>query len=64
MRKLSLVISFFLALTTLALAGPKLMIPVTHWDVGRVAQNSKINHSYWIKNIGDDTLRIVQVKPG
>jgi hypothetical protein len=64
MRKLLLVISFLLGLTTLTLAGPKLLIPVTHWDVGRVPQNTKINHAYWILNIGDDTLRIVQVKPG
>ena len=64
MRMFLLVISFLLGLTTAVLAGPKLMIPVVHYDLGKVPQNSKVNHTFWIKNIGDDTLKIVQVKPG
>ncbi len=64
MRKLLLVISILLSLTTLAMAKPKLEIPVMHWDLGKVPQNASVDHAYWIKNTGDDTLRITQIKPG
>lgn len=50
--------------STVALGGPKANIPEKHWDFGNVPQNSTISHAYWIKNIGDDTLKIISVKPG
>jgi hypothetical protein len=46
------------------MAGPKILMPETRWDYGDVPQNSTLSHAYWIKNIGDDTLKIVNVKPG
>ena len=51
-------------LFTLAFAGPKVSVPEKHWDFGNVPQNATIAHAYWIKNIGDDTLKIINVKPG
>jgi hypothetical protein len=51
-------------LPAVSLAGPKIMVPETHWDFGIVPQNAMLTHDYWIKNIGDDTLRIIDVKPG
>ncbi len=44
-------------------AGPKLAIPEKSWDFGNVSQHTTIAHAYWLKNIGDDTLRIINVKP-
>jgi hypothetical protein len=46
-----------------ASAGPAISIPQVHWDFGNVPQNSVLSAPYWIKNTGDDTLRI-DVKPG
>jgi len=55
---------FFILLPVLSLAGPKIQVLETHWEYGNVPQNSIVTHAYVIKNIGDDTLRIADVKPG
>ena len=64
MKKLLAVSMFLVAFPALSLAGPKILVPQTHWDYGNVPQNNTISHDYWIKNIGDDTLKIINVKPG
>lgn len=53
-----------LAFWSASLADPKLTVPEPRWDFGFVPQNSKLTHDYWVKNTGDDTLRIIRVKPG
>ncbi|MFQ6008146.1 MAG: DUF1573 domain-containing protein [Candidatus Zixiibacteriota bacterium] len=45
-------------------AGPAIEIPEPAFDFGRVCQNAKIAHTFWIKSTGDDTLRITKVVPG
>ncbi len=45
-------------------AQPKAFVPKTSWDFGKAPQGSVISHSYWLKNIGTDTLRILKVSPG
>jgi hypothetical protein len=42
----------------------KISVPETHYDYGNVPQNSMLSHDYIIKNIGEDTLKIIQVRPG
>jgi hypothetical protein len=64
MKKSLLIASILLGLTSIALAGPKVMIPKTHWDFGKAPQNCPVTHAYWIKNVGDDTLKNIVVKPG
>jgi hypothetical protein len=44
--------------------GPKLLIPQTMFDFGYVPPQSVISHYYLVKNVGEDTLRIENVKPG
>jgi len=43
---------------------PKISFSETSWDFGRTPQQSHVSHTFWIKNIGGDTLRIINVKPG
>jgi uncharacterized integral membrane protein len=67
-------ISFIFGLITLTLlllilsndisAQPKVFMSETSWDLGIIPQGSVISHTYWIKNIGTDTLRILKVRPG
>jgi hypothetical protein len=64
MRYLLAVAMAIMGLSTASFAGPKVSIPEKHWDFGNVPQNSTISHAYWIMNIGDDTLKIINVKPG
>jgi hypothetical protein len=46
------------------LAAPELTIPVTEFNFGYVPQNSKVSHVFWLHSTGDDTLKIIKVKPG
>ncbi|MBI5868558.1 MAG: DUF1573 domain-containing protein [candidate division Zixibacteria bacterium] len=43
---------------------PRVAVSAEEFDFGRVPQGSTISHVFWIKNIGEDTLRITDVKPG
>ncbi len=36
----------------------------TEFNFGRLPPQSVVSHTYWIKNIGEDTLRIISVRPG
>ncbi len=64
MRKLLAVVVFLILATSVVMAKPKLNMPETHWDFGSVPQNAVLSHDYWIRNNGDDTLKIFDVKPG
>jgi hypothetical protein len=64
MRKLLSAAMILMMSPLTVIAGPRIFMPETRWDYGDVPQNSTLQHAYWIKNIGDDTLKIVNVKPG
>ena len=46
------------------LAGPMLQVSEEEFDFGYAPQNSKITHSFWLHNRGDDSLVITRVVPG
>ncbi|HBC47429.1 MAG TPA: hypothetical protein DEO84_03635 [candidate division Zixibacteria bacterium] len=48
----------------LSMGSPRIFVPETHWDYGNVPQNSVLTHDYLIRNTGNDTLNIIDVKPG
>jgi hypothetical protein len=43
---------------------PRIQVSAEEFDFGRVPQGASISHVFWIKNVGEDTLRITDVKPG
>ena len=43
---------------------PKLLIPETSFDYGYVPTKSILSHYYLVKNVGTDSLKIKEVKPG
>lgn len=53
-----------LVLADFSYAQPKAFMPKTTWDFGKAPQGSVLSHSYWLKNMGTDTLRITKVSPG
>jgi hypothetical protein len=63
MRKLFAIIVAIVTIPVLATAGPKMQIPEPAWNFGNVPRTGAFSHPYWIRNIGDDTLRI-SVRPG
>jgi hypothetical protein len=61
------VVSAILSLTVIAAslsATPKMEFVDNSFDFGRVYQGKVVTHSFWIRSTGDDTLRILEVKPG
>jgi hypothetical protein len=63
MKKL-LVLIVVLCLPILALGTPQISVPETHWEYGNVPQNGVLSHNYIVRNLGTDTLKIIQVRPG
>ncbi|MBU8932695.1 MAG: DUF1573 domain-containing protein [candidate division Zixibacteria bacterium] len=47
-----------------AQAGPMIEIPNPVFNWGKVCQKATVSHTFWIKSVGDDTLRILKVVPG
>ena len=47
-----------------AVAAPRMLTKETAFDFGYAPQNSKVAHIFWLYSIGDDTLKILKVKPG
>lgn len=68
MRRDRLALSIFLTivflLSSLAMALPKMFLSHDTFEFGYVPQNSKISHVFWIKSVGEDSLKILTVKPG
>ncbi len=42
----------------------KLQLSDEEFDFGYMPRSSRVSHQFWIKNVGDDTLQIVDIKPG
>jgi len=45
-------------------AAPAIEIAGPVFDFGKVTQHTDISHTFWIKSVGTDTLRILKVEPG
>jgi hypothetical protein len=43
---------------------PKMLIPETTFDFGLIPEGNVVSHHYLIKNLGTDTLKIENVRPG
>jgi hypothetical protein len=43
---------------------PKLLIPETSFDFGYAPTKCTLSHYYLVKNVGTDSLKIENVKPG
>lgn len=60
-----MLLTFGLIVQYQARAGePKVLIPESKWDFGLIPASSVVSHYYLIKNMGTDTLKIENVKPG
>jgi hypothetical protein len=63
-RHIILSIALVLFVFSLGQAAPHLSISQPVFDFGYAPQHSKISHIFWLKNTGDDTLKILKVVPG
>ncbi len=55
---------FLLTCVAVSHAGPAVDIPDPVFDFGKVCQRATVAHTFWVKSVGDDTLRITKVIPG
>ena len=61
------VLVFMMSLISLAAtasAGPMLEVKEATFDFGRISQNRVLKHNFWLKSVGDDTLRVLRLWPG
>ena len=43
---------------------PKLFFPETSYDFGSVAQQTKVSHTFVVRNIGEAALKLISAKAG
>ncbi len=58
---ISLIVIF---MNSALLALPKLEIQPKEFSFGMIPQNSTVVHKFWFKSVGDDTLKISEIKTG
>jgi hypothetical protein len=49
---------------SLALAASKVVLPDHSFDFGKTIQNARVAHTFWIKCVGNEPVRITKVVPG
>ena len=56
-----LIVVFAFTQSGLQAGKARLQVSETSWDFGRSPQNTVLSHSFWLKNVGTDTLRGLNV---
>ncbi|MCP4685926.1 MAG: DUF1573 domain-containing protein, partial [bacterium] len=64
MRSGLVFLATLVVLATGVLAGPKLEIKEATFDFGRISQNRILTHDFWLRSVGDDTVRVIRLWPG
>jgi hypothetical protein len=59
-----LFVCFIFVSTGAVLAGPALETSIEEFDFGQVPTRSVLFYSLWFRSVGDDTLRIYEIKTG
>ena len=62
--KFIFLLAMILLLASVCTAGPKLEISEPEFSFGKMVQYGTGTHVYWLKSVGDDTLRVLQIWPG
>lgn len=65
-NKLKAVLCLIVAvlLSASVMAQPKMRISEMSYDFGTIPQQARVAHTFWIKSVGSDTLKIIKVVPG
>jgi hypothetical protein len=53
-----------LLLSASVFAGPMAKVPEASFDFGKVGQGTTLTHTFWIKSVGSETLRVLAIWPG
>jgi len=58
------IVCIILFIGSSVMAQPELEISQSEFSFGMIPQNSTVSHKFWFKSIGDDTLKISEIKTG
>jgi hypothetical protein len=50
--------------TSTAASKARIEVPEVSFNFGYVPQGASISHTFWLRSVGEDTLRITDVRPG
>lgn len=64
MKRTVAVTIIYLLVSGLVYAVPLVDIPDDSFDFGIVPNNAKTSHTFWLKSVGDDTLKVLKIIPG
>lgn len=64
MRFVPILLASLFGLAISASAGPQLEVKEATFDFGRITQHRVLKHDFWLKSVGDDTVKIVRLWPG
>ncbi len=63
LRSYFLLIAVIFAVHPFSQAGtPRIEFSERTWDFGRAPQQSTVSHTFWIKNVGTDTLKGISAR--
>ncbi len=60
----AIIATLVLILVSQTMAVPKMFLPEEKFDFGFVPQDCRVSHVFWIKSVGDDSLKILKIIPG
>ena len=63
-KKITSLLLIGLALAADVAAGPVIQMSEEEFNFGKAVQQATYRHVFWVKSVGDDTLRIEQVRAG
>jgi hypothetical protein len=64
MKFFTAIVAAMLLWAVTAESAPRMTLPESSFNFGFVPQNSTVSHVFWLHSTGDDTLRVLNVKPG
>ncbi|MCK4856933.1 MAG: hypothetical protein KAT58_03090 [candidate division Zixibacteria bacterium] len=67
MKRVPLTVILILLLCSMLSAqrrGPKVLAAESWFNFGYTPQQAKVSHTYWIHNLGTDTLRVFKIESG
>ncbi len=64
MKKVAVVLAGLVAAVACVSAEPRMVVLVPDFDFGYMPQNATVQHRYWFHSLGDDTVKIENIKTG
>lgn len=64
MRLFTIIVVLSFVVVSTVVSAPNISLSETNFNFGKVPQHTTVNHTFWIKSTGTDTLVITKIVPG